>query len=337
MRPSVAGRAITGSGRPRVSTTAAIAGRAAVANELMVALGVCVGLWYADRGLTLGGTLLAQGTTPPVVTITGATGASVGLHLEIDSVAGGTGLGQATFKVSLDNGSSYLLTGQLTGASVALGAGLVASFAAGPYNINNKWDGTVSGQADQSGVGRHLLQATAAKQMLCVAPGVNLQPVVRGDGVDDFLQTTLFSVAQPWHFFIVFKTRTLGAPYPGQSVVFGSQNGLNVFCLDDTTPRTVFTTDTANLIGPASAIANGAFADMNVVANGASSKMRSLGIQVGAGQTGAQPLTGLTVAALFDGTGANAIDVAMCALYSAEVPLAALVRMEKFAKARWRL
>jgi hypothetical protein len=124
-------------------------------------------LWLrADMGITLGGTLRGQGTAAPVWTISGTPTRLVGLHLEIDSVAGGTALGQATYKWSEDNGSTYVATGVLTAAGPsALGTtGLSVAMAAGPYNIDNKWDATLAGCADQSGLGNHAAQATPANQ-----------------------------------------------------------------------------------------------------------------------------------------------------------------------------
>lgn len=122
----------------------------------------------ADQGITLGGTLRATGTAPPAWTISGTATRQVGLHMEIDSVAGGTGLGQATYKWSENNGTTYIATGVVTAAGpTALGTtGLSVAQAVGPYNIDNKWDATVSAWADQSGLGNHATQATAANQPL---------------------------------------------------------------------------------------------------------------------------------------------------------------------------
>jgi len=114
-----------------------------------------------NRGITLDPTLRATGTTPPVATISAAAGGSltcqVGLHVEIDNVGAGTGLGQATYKWSSNNGTSYVATGVTTAAGpTALGTtGLAIAFAAGPYNINNKWDATAATIVDWSGLGNH--------------------------------------------------------------------------------------------------------------------------------------------------------------------------------------
>lgn len=138
--------------------------------------------WFrGDLGITLGGTLLASGTTPPAVTITGTPTAQIGLHIEIDSVAGGTARGQATYKWSTDNGSTYVATGVLTAAGpTALGAtGVSVAFAVGPYNADNKWDCTVSAWADQSGNGVHVTNATAANQPYFYTAAANGKPGIR--------------------------------------------------------------------------------------------------------------------------------------------------------------
>jgi hypothetical protein len=51
--------------------------------------------------------------------------------------------------------------------------------------------GKVSAWADQSGNGNDVAQADSDKQPTLVADGVNGEPVLRFDGVDDFLETTL--------------------------------------------------------------------------------------------------------------------------------------------------
>lgn len=144
----------------------------------------------ADRGVTLGGTMRASGTTPPVVGISGSLTPAVGLHLEIDSVAGGTGLGQATFKWSVDNGTTYVQTGVVTAASVVLGStGITATFAAGPYNIDNKWDATVAAWADLSGKGANATMATAAFQPQFAVAGINGKPAINYAASNQNLRT----------------------------------------------------------------------------------------------------------------------------------------------------
>ena len=120
----------------------------------------------ADMGITLAGALRATGTTPPAWSITGTSATQVAPYFEIDDVSGGTDLGQAKYKWSMDNGSTFVATGVTTAAGpTALGStGLSVTQAVGPYNIDNKWYANVSAWADQSGLGNNAVQATAARQ-----------------------------------------------------------------------------------------------------------------------------------------------------------------------------
>ncbi len=82
--------------------------------------------------------LIASGTRPPPVTITGTLtpGTNMAYQFALDIVAGGA-LGTATFKYTLNGGTSYSSTAS-TAASVLLGnTGLTANFPAGTYSTNN--------------------------------------------------------------------------------------------------------------------------------------------------------------------------------------------------------
>ena len=58
---------------------------------------------------------------------------------------------------------------------------------------------------DQSGNGNDLTQATADKKPTYKISIVNGKPVVRFDGIDDFLKATAFTLIQPEHVFLVIK------------------------------------------------------------------------------------------------------------------------------------
>lgn len=116
-------------------------------------------------GETYGTTLNPSGTAPPAWTVSGTPTRVLAIHAEIDSVVGGTGLGQATYKWRENETAAYT-TGVLTAAGpTALGTtGLSVSMAVGPYNIDNKWDLTIQQWNDQSGNGNHAIQLTSVQQ-----------------------------------------------------------------------------------------------------------------------------------------------------------------------------
>lgn len=73
----------------------------------------------------------------------------------------------------------------------------------------------VSAWADQSGSGRHLLQAVAGKQPALVAGATpNGKPVLRFDGISHALKTATFALNQPCQAIISCKfTRQAGQTY----------------------------------------------------------------------------------------------------------------------------
>jgi len=257
-------------------------------NPLALAAQYGLPIWLrADMGVTLGSTLLAEGTSPPVWTISGTPTRQVGLHLEIDSVAGGTGLGQATYKWSENNGATYVATGVVTAAGpTALGTtGLSVSQAAGPYNINNKWDATVLAWADQSGNGRNVAQGTPARQPKFILSDTTGRPSISGDGVDDFMNTASFATAQPSTVFLVMKMVTVQSPGSNHDTVWS--RGGTPFMLIDSTPRTILSAG-AN-ITYAGAVANGAHAIIEMVLNGASGELVENGVVRASGDVGTDP------------------------------------------------
>lgn len=86
-------------------------------------------------------TIVATGTTPPTVAVTGRRVLGLASDtIRIDIVVGGA-VGTATFRYSFDQGVTWSAT-VATAASVVLGtSGLTATFAAGTYNADNEYNG----------------------------------------------------------------------------------------------------------------------------------------------------------------------------------------------------
>lgn len=135
---------------------------------------------WADQGVTLGTIPRSQGTSPPVLTFSGTLTGTAFPYVQIDSTAGGTALGQATYKVSYDDGATFPHTGIVTsGTPTALpsvGSAILASFAAGPFNTNNIYQPLVAQASDLSGQSTHGTEATAANRMIARAVAFNGRP-----------------------------------------------------------------------------------------------------------------------------------------------------------------
>jgi len=137
-----------------------------------------VKVWLrADLGITFAmGAVVATGTAPPAVTLTGI---SVDpLPIEIDLQTTGI-LGVATFQWKL--GTIVQQVGQITTATFPLGTtGLTANFPVGAYVNDNVYVSTpiVSAWTDQSGQGNSVSQGTASKQpaYTLISAGTNGQP-----------------------------------------------------------------------------------------------------------------------------------------------------------------
>jgi hypothetical protein len=94
-------------------------------------------------------------------------------------------------------------------------------------------DGTaVSSWGDQSGNGRNAAQVTGSLQPLYKTAIVNNHPVVRFDGVDDFLQIASWAQALNQTFFVVFafRTATEGSAF-ARAIEIGDNSGFAI-CKD---------------------------------------------------------------------------------------------------------
>lgn len=170
------------------------------ANPLTIAAanGVSLTTWLrSDASIVADGILFqTAGTLGPAIGLNGSTATVVGLRVEIDSTAGGTGLGQATFRYSTDNGSTWIQSGVLTAASVFLtgtALGFELEFIAGTYNTNQVYKAVVAAQVDQTGNGHDFvhIQNDSTKTPIIETVGTYSGiPSAVFDGTDDFMVNT---------------------------------------------------------------------------------------------------------------------------------------------------
>lgn len=165
-------------------------------------------------------------------------------------------------------------------------AGMEAWFKADALALSD--GAAVSSWTDSSIFARPAVQATGGNQPTFQTNELNSLPVIRFDGVNDFLAQAVFGVAvsQPLTFFLVVKSNT-----PGVRILDGV-DGSNRLVLDDQTTTYRFY--------------NGSFAStlactptnfniLSFVSNGGSSIARANGGVGGASSGGAQGYKGLNI------------------------------------------
>ncbi len=142
----------------------------------------------SDIGLTYGGTMLATGTTPPVITLTGSLSGTPTAITITDTLVGilGTWQGLVTYGDSTTQAFTSAATVPLTGA----GAGLTLNIAAGVAAGDNVWKATCTGLADQSGNAKNFSQGTSNRQPILTA-GLNGKPGLSFDAIATFLDSAL--------------------------------------------------------------------------------------------------------------------------------------------------
>lgn len=149
----------------------------------------------------------------------------------------------------------------------------------------------VSTWGDATGNGYALTEGAAPQY---VASGLNGNPVVRFDGVDDFLTTTFSALSQPNSIFIVAQSQAAGETTSNKNV-HASTNGSNTHALyvDNTSPVTWNMFAGSNLN-------SGVTEDENPhvfgeLFNTTSSALRIDGTEAVSGDVGSQSLDGLTI------------------------------------------
>ncbi len=195
-------------------------------------LGVIAEFW-ADQGVTLGTTPRAAGTSPPAVTWSGQLKPAQELYLAIDSTAGGTARGQATFKWSIDGGSTFVATGVVTAATTDLATPqgtVTVAWPVGTYNTDQTWKATVAAWDDLSYTGNNAVEATASRQVLYSSAGFNGRPCLDWGvgGSARGLSTPSLTIG-PHSLFIIGRG-DVNSEYAAVHINDGGVNGSYTYC-----------------------------------------------------------------------------------------------------------
>ncbi len=163
---------------------------------------------------------------------------------------------------------------------------------------------------DASGNGRHLLQATAGKRLALKLGIVNGKPILRSDGVDDFLQLA-FTLAQPFTLFGAVKRADAGNHYIVNGAG-GTSRGILYY-------QGGFFTVFAGTALLSTLATNTAWHVLRGVYNGASSAAAYDQAAAVTGNAGALAAGGITVASESDGTFNSATDYLELIAYNVAV------------------
>lgn len=140
------------------------------------------------QSIELNPTMLASGSSPPAVTISGLPTRIVAPRIQIES-------GAATFKWTYNNIGTGALGGtfQQTGVPIPAGGpgyllpgtGLTVSFDIGSYSSDNVYEGTVKNFRSRVAAADFFAQPTLAKQPRYLIDATTGFPYLKFDGVDD--------------------------------------------------------------------------------------------------------------------------------------------------------
>lgn len=275
-----------------------------------------------DLGLTYGGTMLAAGTAPPVITLTGSLAGVPVPILVSETLAGILGTWQGS--VSYNNGAdvAQTFTSATTVPLNGKGTGLTLNIAAGAAATGNTWTATCAGLADQSGHLKHYSQATASKQPV-ITVGINGKPGLLFVASRSTLLTSSLVLTTPavagWAYYLVGRLPNISTATNAR-ILSGASGGALLCQNGASTNNGLLMFDSA--FGPNNLTANppigsyaaidGAFTNSasdfmrigstaNVTGPNAGSTTES-GRQIGAGASGATPsdfeLLGLVYAPL---------------------------------------
>lgn len=162
---------------------------------------------------------------------------------------------------------------------------------------------------DGSGQGNDLTQATSGKRPLYKTNIVNGLPVVRFDGIDDFLAIAFAaSIAPPFTLVIVAKLRSAWSA--GNNAIADGGGGLNNYLFRATNNTSLYLNRVISTqIGPATVTTN-SWMYISAVVNGASSSLRGNGGTAATGTLSGVNLTGFRLGSRDDDAEHGDVDIA---------------------------
>jgi hypothetical protein len=184
---------------------------------------------------------------------------------------------------------------------------------------------------DQSGNGRHVVQATALNKPTLQPAAVNGKPGVRFDGSNDYLRA-LFTLNRPFHVFLVVKQITWVS---ARNIIAGG-TGDTYSLLQNTGTPTLAVWGGTSTAGQNSNLAVGAWGIVESLADAVTRRLR---VNDTAATTPSLPTVadrgGITLGAHANNGSASNIEVAELLVYSAELTGADLTAVRSYLGTRY--
>lgn len=191
----------------------------------------------------------------------------------------------------------------------------------------------VGAWVDQSGKGHDLKQSVAGSRPILKLTIQNGLPVVRFDGLVDYM-TAAYASVQPLTILLSYRSNLIGGVT--NDCIFDGGTAASLAMFSRTTPVTNMF---AGVSAPTFAgnICNGVFGVFSGMYNGAASDMWLNGTHFGNGPTnvGANNANGFTLGGLQNGTRVTSIDVGELIVYPSALSTAQRQAIESYLKTRW--
>jgi len=216
---------------------------------------------------------------------------------------------------------SFLNSAGLFGPDIPDSENLQARYDATKLSLS---DGeSVSTWDDETGNGYDLTAGTAPTFKTSV---INGNPVVRFDGVDDFLDVGWSAISQPNWIFVVAQKRSTDDNY-----LFDSNDGSNRHLLNISTGSYLVGTSSGNFTG--SAVDTSAHI-LGAIFDGASSEFRIDGATDASGDPGGDALSGFTLGDINSGGSPGDWDVGEILIYHSQPTVS---EVESFLSDKWEI